>query len=77
MRSKALIALMCVAAAPPLQAKQDPSGQPLPAAISRHETIELRVDATDVQRGICRGRERMAVARPGRLTLLYPKWLPG
>lgn len=72
-----MLAVMCVAAAPPLQAKQVPSGQAPPAAIARHETIELRVDATDVQRGIFRVRERIPLTKPGRLTLLYPKWLPG
>jgi predicted metalloprotease with PDZ domain len=40
-------------------------------------TIELNVDATDVTRGIFRVHETIPIARSGRLTLLYPKWLPG
>lgn len=39
-------------------------------------TISLFVDATDVERRIFRVREHIPVS-PGRLTLLYPKWLPG
>jgi predicted metalloprotease with PDZ domain len=38
--------------------------------------ITLQVDATDVARGVFRVRERIPV-RPGRVTLLYPQWLPG
>ena len=40
-------------------------------------TIELQVDATDVTRGIFRVRQIVPVGQPGRLILLYPKWLPG
>jgi predicted metalloprotease with PDZ domain len=40
-------------------------------------TIVLTVDATDLERGIFRAHELIAVPAPGRLTLLYPKWLPG
>jgi len=39
--------------------------------------IELDVDASDVARGIFRVRERVPVAQPGPMTLLYPQWLPG
>ncbi|HWW65019.1 MAG TPA: peptidase M61 [Sphingomonadaceae bacterium] len=39
-------------------------------------TIRLRVDATDTQRRIFRVQEDIPVA-PGKLTLLYPEWLPG
>lgn len=39
--------------------------------------ITLQIDATDVTRGIFRVRETIAVSAPGRLVLLYPKWLPG
>jgi predicted metalloprotease with PDZ domain len=40
-------------------------------------TIELDVDASDVERGIFRVRERLPVQGAGPLTLLYPEWHPG
>lgn len=40
-------------------------------------TIVLTVDATDLDRGIFRAHEVIPVAAARRLTLLYPKWLPG
>ncbi len=39
-------------------------------------TIELRVDASDVTRGIFQVHESLPV-RAGSLTLLYPEWIPG
>jgi predicted metalloprotease with PDZ domain len=40
-------------------------------------TLQLDVDATDVQRGIFRVKETIPVAGSGRMTLLLPKWLQG
>ena len=40
-------------------------------------TIRLEIDATDVQRRIYRVVETIPVSGPGRMTLLYPQWLPG
>lgn len=40
-------------------------------------TITLRVDATDLDRGIINVREQIPVVNPGHMVLLYPKWLPG
>lgn len=40
-------------------------------------TIQLVVDATDVTRGIFTVKETIPVAQAGKLTLLFPKWLPG
>ena len=40
-------------------------------------TIQLAVDATDVTRGIFTVKETIPVAQAGKLTLLFPKWLPG
>jgi predicted metalloprotease with PDZ domain len=40
-------------------------------------TIQLAVDATDVTRGIFSVKEVIPVAESGKLTLLFPKWLPG
>lgn len=39
--------------------------------------LTLHVDATDTNRGIFRVSQTIPVARPGRLTLRYPQWLPG
>ena len=50
---------------------------PLPADKPYPGTMQLRVDATDVARGIFRVRQTIPVAKPGKLTLLYPEWLPG
>ncbi len=50
---------------------------PLPADKPYPGTMQLKVDATDVARGIFRVRQTIPVAKPGKLTLLYPEWLPG
>lgn len=49
----------------------EPADQPYPG------TLDLHVDATDVERGIFNVRQRIPTARPGPVVLLYPKWLPG
>ncbi|MDE3032807.1 MAG: M61 family metallopeptidase, partial [Acidobacteriota bacterium] len=41
-----------------------------------HGTLMIRVDATDVAHRVFRVRETVP-AKPGPLTLLYPRWLPG
>src|SRR5215204_3405532 len=46
-------------------------------ALEMAAQITLDVDATDVERGIFRVSETIRVARAGRLTLLFPKWVPG
>ncbi len=50
---------------------------PLPADKPYPGTMQLRVDASDVARGIFHVRQTITVAKPGKLTLLYPEWLPG
>src|SRR3546814_6880515 len=50
---------------------------PLPADTPYPGTMVLRVDATDVARGIFHVRQTIPVAKAGTLTLLYPEWLPG
>jgi len=50
---------------------------PLPADKPYPGTMQLKVDATDVARGIFHVRQTIPVARAGKLTLLYPEWLPG
>jgi len=49
---------------------QAASDQPYPG------TIVLKVDASDTAQNIFRVRESIP-ARPGKLTLLYPQWIPG
>ena len=78
-------AALALAAPPSVLAIDLSRPQPLP--IERHVpaardipypgTIDLRVDATDVVRGIFRVRQTIPVAGAGRLYLLYPQWLPG
>ncbi|MCJ8158337.1 M61 family metallopeptidase [Sphingomonas sp. LaA6.9] len=40
-------------------------------------TMTLDIDATDVQRAIYRVKQTIPVAKPGPMTLLFSKWLPG
>ena len=47
-----------------------PQDKPFPG------TIQLSIDATDIDRKIVRVHEVIPV-EAGELTLLYPKWLPG
>jgi len=54
-----------------------PHDVPVARDIAYPGTIRLSVDATDVQRAIFRVREVIPVAAAGRLTMLYPEWLPG
>src|SRR6266545_7856848 len=46
------------------------------SGFSQNAPIALNVDATDAPRKILHARLRLP-AKPGPLTLLYPKWLPG
>src|SRR5262245_58205138 len=46
------------------------------SAFAQNAPIMLQVDATDAPRKILHARLHIP-ARPGPLTLLYPKWLPG
>jgi predicted metalloprotease with PDZ domain len=46
------------------------------AALAQNSTITLKVDATDAPRNILRAQLHVP-ARPGPLTLVYPKWIPG
>ncbi|MET0283976.1 MAG: peptidase M61, partial [Polyangiales bacterium] len=61
--------------------KPQPTAEPTSIATARDVDfpghIQLEVDASDVQRGIFRVRQRIPVPASGPLTLLYPKWLPG
>ncbi|WP_432768370.1 MAG: M61 family metallopeptidase [Sphingopyxis sp.] len=77
----ALIAIIPAAAAQTDNSRPQPVVQPLtiplPADKPYPGTMQLRVDATDVARGIFHVRQTIPVAKAGKLTLLYPEWLPG
>src|SRR3546814_10905893 len=49
----------------------------LPADTPYPGTMALKVDATDVARGIYHVHQTIPVEKAGTLTLLYPEWLPG
>ncbi len=49
---------------------------PAPQDIRYPGTITLHVDASDTRQGIFRVHETIPV-EPGKLTLLYPEWIPG
>ena len=51
----------------------------IPAArdVARPGIITLAIDASDVTRGIFQVIETIPVTAAGRLTLLYPEWIPG
>jgi len=50
---------------------------PSPRDVDYAGVIGLRVDATDVVRGILRARQTLPITEPGPLVLLFAKWLPG
>lgn len=81
-----LIALAAaLALATPLAAEpsEGPQHDPMPAPIATAQdvaypgTIRLEVDATDTARRIFSVKQTLPGVKPGRLTLLYPEWLPG
>lgn len=59
------------------QTRPEPEAIPAPKDVDFPGTIVLRVDASDVLRGIVQVHETIPVSAAGPLTLLYPKWLPG
>jgi predicted metalloprotease with PDZ domain len=50
---------------------------PAPRDIAYPGTMTLTVDASDPAQGIFHVTQTIPVAQAGRLTLLYPEWLPG
>ncbi len=56
-----------------------PAAAALPVArdVTYPGTIQLHVDTSDVERQLWRIRQTIPVARSGRVTLLYPEWIPG
>jgi predicted metalloprotease with PDZ domain len=81
-----ILILLAAAASFPAMAQVEMS-RPQPAPSSRNVpeardvaypgTLTIDVDARDTARGIFRVRQTIPVAGAGRLTLLYPEWLPG
>lgn len=76
------IAALLAAAPLALAANSAPQPLPLPAPIPVSRdipypgTMTIRVDATDVERGILDVRQTIPV-EGGRTTLLFPQWMPG
>ncbi|MGL3823402.1 M61 family metallopeptidase [Sphingopyxis sp. R3-92] len=82
----ALLAAAALIAAPAAHAQDgnsrpqpvvQPLTIPLPADKPYPGMMQLKVDARDFTRGIFRVRQTIPVAKNGKLTLLYPEWLPG
>lgn len=82
----ALLAAAALIAAPAAHAQDgnsrpqpvvQPLTIPLPADKPYPGMMQLKVDARDFARGIFRVRQTIPVAKNGKLTLLYPEWLPG
>ncbi len=77
------IAALLATTAPALAQNSAPRPVPfnntIPEArdIAYSGTIALHVDATNIQQGIFRIKERIPVAKSGHMVLLYPKWIPG
>ena len=80
---RALTALLITTATPALAANSAP--QPvaivdtIPAArdVPYPGTMILKVDATDIEQNIFKVSQTIPVAKSGRMTLLFPAWLPG
>lgn len=78
------LALAALLAATPLAA-QNSMPQPVPVVgtvpdardIPYPGTMRLEVDATDTRQGIWQVRQTIPVVQPGRMTLLFPQWIPG
>lgn len=89
MRRAALALLLVTAAASPAYSQIVPPQNSKPQPTSKVDhiapardiaypgTIQLTVDASDVQRGIFNIHEHVPVPGPGDFVLLYPEWLPG
>lgn len=54
-----------------------PPSLPAPSQDPFRGTIELHVDATDLQRKVFHAHQRIPVQELNRITLLYPMWMPG
>ena len=83
MRPCLLLLLLALLPLPGLAGNSAPVALPIidtiPAArdVARPGIITLAIDASDVTRGIFQVIETIPVTAAGRLTLLYPEWIPG
>ncbi len=77
----AVAALISPVAAAPIRSQPQPlpieATIPAPRDIAFPGTMTVKVDATDVTRGIWRVQQAIPVPAAGKMTLLFPKWLPG
>ena len=73
----ALSATLVSLGASPLWSAQLQSAGWQPRDVPYPGAIALHVDATDVDHGVFRVSETIPVTRAGRVTLLFPKWVPG
>lgn len=72
----ALFAGSLTAARAPQQAPPTPS-IPESRDVAYPGLLTLRVDATDLERHVFSVNETIPVTKAGRMTLLFPKWIPG
>jgi len=78
-----VLALLAATSAPAFAVNSAPQPLPIvdtipPARDTPYPgTMTLKADATDLDRGIFRVQQNIPVASSGRVTLLYPEWLPG
>ncbi len=72
----ALAILMLLAASPAIAKVDRVARVPAPRDTSYQGTLSLHVDASDTRQGIFRVHETIPV-KPGKVTLLYPAWIPG
>jgi predicted metalloprotease with PDZ domain len=56
-----------------------PPARPIPVSrdIAYPGTMKLEIDATDVQRGIYVVHQVIPLDKSGRVTIMFPKWIPG
>ena len=72
-----LVATLIPSPAPAQSSSPSDSARWRPRDVPWPGHIALDVDATDVERGIFRVTEKIPLRRAGRLTLLFPTWVPG
>ncbi len=85
MRPALLVLLAASAAFPALAQDREARPQPVvlsaplpaPQDVAYPGTVTIDVDARDTARAIFRIKQTIPVRQAGRMTLLYPEWLPG
>ena len=87
MTSVSMTAVLALLLAGPVQAQPQTQPLPVPAAdtpalpvprdVDYPGTIDLKVDAGDIDRHVIAVHETIPVAQTGQVVLLQPKWIPG